>query len=57
MYKYRPELPVILKGISFDLKPREKLGVCGRTGSGKSFLTQGLLRILELQHNQYVDNS
>ena len=51
VYKYRPELPIVLKGVSFELKPCEKLGVCGRTGSGKSTLTLGLLRILELQHD------
>ncbi len=52
VYRYRPELPIVLNGVSFSLRPAEKLGVCGRTGSGKSTLTLGLLRILELDHNQ-----
>jgi ABC-type multidrug transport system fused ATPase/permease subunit len=47
-YKYRPELPLVLRKVSFDIKSKEKIGVVGRTGSGKSTLTLGLLRILEL---------
>lgn len=50
-YRYRPELPLVLKRISFDIRSKEKIGVVGRTGSGKSTLTLGLLRILELAEN------
>lgn len=32
--RYRPDLPLVLKGISITIQPREKIGVCGRTGSG-----------------------
>ena len=45
-YRYRPELPLVLKNLSFDIKDKAKIGVVGRTGSGKSTLTLGLLRIL-----------
>lgn len=47
-YRYRDELPLVLKKISFDIDSNAKIGVVGRTGSGKSTLTLGLLRILEL---------
>ncbi len=47
-YKYRPELENVIHGISFKISQNEKIGVVGRTGSGKSTLTLGLLRILEL---------
>lgn len=47
-YKYREELPEVIHGISFDIKPCEKIGIVGRTGSGKSTMTLGLLRILEM---------
>ncbi|TCD65581.1 hypothetical protein EIP91_002465 [Steccherinum ochraceum] len=45
--KYSPELPSILRGISFKLKARERVGLVGRTGSGKSTLTMSLLRFVD----------
>ncbi|KAG8943314.1 hypothetical protein FRC04_002938 [Tulasnella sp. 424] len=45
--KYSANLPAVLKSISFEVRPREKIGVVGRTGSGKSTLALSLLRILE----------
>ena len=50
-YRYRPELPLVLKNLKFDIQSKEKIGVVGRTGSGKSTLTLGLLRILEMTEN------
>ena len=29
---YAPELPPVLKDVSFKVNPREKIGICGRTG-------------------------
>jgi len=43
--------PLVLKSISFDIKGGEKIGVVGRTGSGKSSLMIGLFRINELEQN------
>ena len=45
--RYRPGLDLVLKNISLDIKPREKVGVVGRTGAGKSSLTLALFRIIE----------
>ncbi|XP_078381052.1 multidrug resistance-associated protein 1-like [Oculina patagonica] len=45
--RYRDELPLVLKEISFMIKPAEKIGIVGRTGAGKSSLTLALFRILE----------
>jgi len=45
--RYAPELPAILRGISFKLKARERVGLLGRTGSGKSTLAMSLLRFTE----------
>ncbi|KZV80265.1 multidrug resistance-associated ABC transporter [Exidia glandulosa HHB12029] len=45
--RYRPNLPLVLNDISLDIKPREKVGICGRTGAGKSSLLLALFRIIE----------
>ena len=45
--KYRTELPIVLKKISFDIKSGEKVGIVGRTGAGKSSIIQALFRISE----------
>ena len=36
-------------GITLKVKPGEKVGVVGRTGSGKSTLTNALFRMVELE--------
>lgn len=46
--RYRPELPLVLRGVSFTLKPGEKVGIIGRTGAGKSSIAQALFRTVEL---------
>ncbi|XP_047509488.1 multidrug resistance-associated protein 1 isoform X3 [Pieris napi] len=43
---YRPGEPV-LRDLTCTVAPREKLGIVGRTGAGKSTLTLGLFRIVE----------
>ncbi|KAI9650831.1 hypothetical protein NHQ30_000865 [Ciborinia camelliae] len=44
---YAPDLPLVLKGITFSIRPRQRIGVVGRTGSGKSSLTLAFFRFLE----------
>ncbi|KAF7798058.1 hypothetical protein EIP86_009270 [Pleurotus ostreatoroseus] len=46
---YREGLPLVLKGVSFDVKAGEKVGVVGRTGAGKSSLLQALFRIVNVK--------
>ena len=54
--KYRPETEVVLKNVSFHILPKEKVGVCGRTGSGKSTICLSLFRILESLEGQiFID--
>jgi len=45
--RYRPGLELVLKGISCTIKPKEKIGVVGRTGAGKSTLMLALFRLIE----------
>jgi ATP-binding cassette subfamily C (CFTR/MRP) protein 4 len=47
--KYSPDLPPVLKGVSFDVLPGEKIGVVGRTGAGKSTIIQALFRMVEIE--------
>jgi len=45
--RYRPNTPLVLKNLSLEIQPKEKIGVVGRTGSGKSTLCLCMFRLLE----------
>lgn len=45
--RYREGLDLVLRDVSLDIKPGEKVGVCGRTGAGKSTVTMALYRVIE----------
>ncbi|KAG5359320.1 Oligomycin resistance ATP-dependent permease YOR1 [Yarrowia sp. E02] len=45
---YRPGLPLVLKDISVNVLPGEHVGICGRTGAGKSSIMNALYRLSEL---------
>jgi ABC-type multidrug transport system fused ATPase/permease subunit len=44
---YRPNIPDILKNINLKIEDKEKIGIVGRTGSGKSSLINAIARIIE----------
>ncbi|KRX48226.1 Multidrug resistance-associated protein 1, partial [Trichinella murrelli] len=52
--RYRAELEPALKNISFVAQPREKVGIVGRTGAGKSSITLALFRIVEPDSGQII---
>ena len=47
-FRYRPELPLTLKGISFHVSPGQSIALVGRTGSGKSTSISLLQRLYDV---------
>lgn len=46
---YGKDLPPVLKGLSFEVPSHHRIGIVGRTGSGKSSLTLALFRFLQVR--------
>lgn len=53
-YSDDPSAPLALHNISFIVEPRQKIGIVGRTGAGKSSLIQALFRLSQLNHGQII---
>ena len=45
--RYRPNLPLVLNRVNLNVASKQKVGIVGRTGSGKSSLILTLLRIID----------
>ena len=52
--RYRPGLDLVLHDISFKIQSKEKIGIVGRTGAGKSSITLSLLRIIEAASGKII---
>jgi ABC-type multidrug transport system fused ATPase/permease subunit len=52
---YDKNLPDVLKGISLNIRPGEKVGIVGRTGAGKSSFFQILFRMYEAKGQILID--
>ena len=46
---YSEESDTMLKGINLIIRPGERIGICGRSGSGKSSLLASLFHLLEVR--------
>ncbi|CAD6628620.1 CCN_G0022550.mRNA.1.CDS.1 [Saccharomyces cerevisiae] len=56
-FAYRPGLPIVLKNLNLNIKSGEKIGICGRTGAGKSTIMSALYRLNELTAGKIlIDN-
>ncbi|XP_055069172.2 ATP-binding cassette sub-family C member 4 isoform X1 [Misgurnus anguillicaudatus] len=54
-FSYSSDGPVVLKNISAMFRPKEKIGIVGRTGAGKSSLISALFRLTEPEGKIFVD--
>eukprot|EP00796_Vickermania_ingenoplastis_P008004 gene8006-5564_t len=54
--RYREGLPLVLRDVTFCIAPREKVGVVGRTGSGKSTLMLTFMRMVDICGGEILVN-
>lgn len=52
--RYADHLPLVLKGITFNVEAGSRVGIIGRTGSGKSTFFQSLFRFIEAEEGQII---
>ncbi|XP_033744308.1 multidrug resistance-associated protein 5-like [Pecten maximus] len=46
--RYRFDMDPVLQNINFDILPKQKVGIVGRTGAGKSSLAAALFRLTDI---------
>ncbi|XP_075066890.1 ATP-binding cassette sub-family C member 9 isoform X1 [Mixophyes fleayi] len=52
--RYESNLKPVLKHVKAYIKPGQKVGICGRTGSGKSSLSLALFRMVDILDGKIV---
>lgn len=53
--RYTETSTCVLRGLSFDIQSREKIGIVGRTGAGKSSIIQALFRLAHNEGHVFID--
>lgn len=57
-FKYSEEKEPVLRDISFTIKPGERIGIVGKIGSGKTSITNLLLRLYNVDKNTiFIDGN
>lgn len=54
--RYGPDEPCVLKNLTFKIYPKEKIGIVGRTGAGKTSLIQALFRLADIDGQILIDS-
>ncbi|XP_030549695.1 ABC transporter C family member 10-like isoform X1 [Rhodamnia argentea] len=52
--RYRPDSPLVLHGITCNIKGGHKIGIVGRTGSGKTTIISALFRLVEPTYGRII---
>lgn len=56
-YRYSDDAEPTLRGVTFSIRPREKIGIVGRTGAGKSSLIGALFRLAIVEGEILIDHN
>lgn len=52
--QYGPDRPPIISGLGVNVSAKQKVGICGRSGSGKSSLLMALFRISDVKNGRIL---
>ncbi|RDD46633.1 Multidrug resistance-associated protein 5 [Trichoplax sp. H2] len=52
--RYHPDLPLVLHDMDFHIRAGEKVGIIGRTGSGKSSIGACMYRLVEVESGKII---